>query len=213
MANGIDLEKYTISNDETQSDIACCIDLFDKDPTPERKHTSVVILMPVGGVAPVNNIFMENSRRKNWWPVEIWQTTPEWFPFDSHQNKYILVQSDEGVEMANAFYEKFHSSTKKNDLRHSSSICIVKTARGHQCSLYNIPGLTAISKELSALNAMGVATTPFAYHYAGNLKGIDISLITTVSQRLKLPLFNHVIGANKSESLSTQSISGLPVNR
>lgn len=217
IATGTNLEKISILNDETESDLACCFGLFEDDLTPQEvEHKSVVILMPVGGVASVKNIFMENLCRKNWWPVEIWQTTQEWVPFNSNQNKYILVQRDEGDEMARTFYESFRSSAKKNYLRSSSSICIVKAAyiRGnHQCSLYSISGLVANSKESTALNVMGVETTPFAYYYAGDLEGIDMSLITTISKKLKMPMFLYVIGANKSDSLGVQSASEPLVNR
>lgn len=216
------------STDQAETDITCCFELFEDVLTDQQlKHRSVVVLMPDTSDTHVENIFVENSRRKYPWSVEIWQSeTYKWPLSNANQNNYILVQGDKRGQTTEAFFEKSFSMKNKNNLMHLSSICAVKTVRIRrnstrvkhrcdQCSMLNVSSLADMRKESTTLHAMGIASVPFAYYDGrrGYLKGVDISVVKTVAEKLNASLFVHVFVANETEYLNIQSAIDPLVNR
>lgn len=231
---GINSKLFLGSVDQTESSVARCLDLFEENLTKqELKCRSVVILMPdASDDFEVDKIFVESSTRKNLWSVEIWQSTQygnthKWFRLNAHQNKYILIQNDTDEDQTTkAFIEKQFSTKNKNELMSSPSICIVKTVRNRnnsigvkhtdsRCSLFKVSNVADNRLESTGIHVAGFTSSPFAYYDAvkDKLKGIDISLVTTVAVKLKLSMFVHLIGADKSESSNTQSAVDVLVNR
>lgn len=190
----------------TEFSAACCFDLFEEQERALRRRSVVILIPDPSSDFQVQNDFVENSRWKNPWSVEIWQSKKYWNAHDwvrssAHENEYILVQGNEGNETTRAFIEKFYSSKHMNDGRSSPTICIlnietdsnavqVKTAE-RQCSLFDS---SSVSWNSNPLHVAGVESAPFAYYDVGRgvWKGIDISLITTVAAKLIKPMFVHV---------------------
>lgn len=70
------------------------------------------------------------------------------------------------------------------------------------CSLLNMNthmnGNSVDFQELETLHVAGISSNPFVFYDAvsGNLKGFDVSLITTVANKLGMPISINVLAAD-----------------
>lgn len=211
-ARGLDSELFFNSIDETETNIACCFDIFEKlsvDDSFERR--SAVILLPdASNTVQVEKVFIENSRRKIPWSFEVWQWKNHPKTIAPGKTNYIFLQSD---QMTNEQFEKIISqlSRYKPDLASSLRICIVeslqKTIRkesGEDCSLT----IVSNSRDGNIWKRKTASSDPFAYFDAnnGNPWGIEVSLIKTVAEKLQFSMIINVNDSHRSNTSNGHSV-------
>lgn len=224
---GIELELFLNSSDQTDFDVACCFERFEKLLTHGKiKQRSAVIVLPDGSdISDVEDISSGNLIQKNPWSLEIWQLKNQeslHSRFRTGQNNYILMETDENVNRFTEF--RFQLSRNKIHSMTSLNVCIVKAipniSRKNSiqakrcCTIQNRSNI--FTKPVIQLHAAGTVSAPFFHNDGdnGTWKGIDVSLITTLAEKLKLTLRIDVLGTNKLETLnSPQSAIGFLLNR
>lgn len=197
---GVKFDLFSVPADQTELDVACCLDRFDKYREEGRiKQRSIVALLP--DASDISRVEAEENSLL--WSFEVWQSKNyrETYGSVSTEKNYILLETDEkGFSM---------------NLSRSSNVCVVKII---QCNIWNnsiraehpsercmISNRADIRKErMTSLQAAGAASFPFAYYDTakGKLKGIDISLTTTLAEKLELPLSVNMLNINTSEALN-----------
>lgn len=231
-AQGLDLDLFLNLSDQTVSNVACCSNRFE-EVSMERNsgQRSTIILLPdASDSVEVEEVLKRNSQRKNPGLLEVWQwkNYPKNRLFADVKTNYILFQSDEGDQMSNDVFGKITSQLPKNqtDFKESSRICIFKKYRNkdrkdsdEDCSVMNFTESSVGSnwkKGKVSLHVEGITSHPFAYFDAndGKPKGIDISLMKTLAEKLQVSTLINFIDAHHSKNaLNGDSIEEYSADR
>lgn len=219
---GLKLELFLNPNPTEQSEFECCLDRFEDDLAKFKiKQKSVVVVLLNTGDGPQNEpTSTRNALRPNPWSIEVWQhqnylkSQLSGKPFPTGHN-YILIGTGLTGEITEAQLTEFRSN-----LPRLSNVCIGKIIsknnrnskhpkRSSRCTILNVSD--SQKKSAVSLHAAGMALVPFAYYdeSKGEMKGIDVSLITTLAEKLELTLSLDVLETNKSENAHQSGIGFL----
>lgn len=196
------------STEGGEIEVACCFEQFEPlllNHWPKPKERSAVVLLSDSNeiTAPAK---ISMKQRKDPWSVEIWRSSDFLClkGLKANARNFVVFQSDEGVQK-NA--ECITCNLLKNiTIREGPpNICEVKVVRNEsckcfvhqQCSLLNVSSSIAYYGRKTSRHVLYVAgnvSAPFVYREAenGKLKGIEASLIGTVTEKLQLQLLINV---------------------
>lgn len=236
LASSLKLELFLNSSGQNDYDFACCFDRFVQILAERNnQQKSVIVFLPqsVSDSAEVKGLPLPKSREPYPWSVEIWR--PEKCLKNNECRRSIAV----GNNFIFVQFKDYRSLLSEGKIKftNSSNICIAqiiqkkfrknlikaKDLSGVRCSILKttpkkVNTMRSADEspitETSFLHVAGIASSPFVYYGDGNnLKGFDVSLITAVAKKLKMPLSINVIGARESEELNKSLTTGSFANR
>lgn len=214
LARGYDVKLFFGSSEKGKLDISCCLEHFERLPVNlSTGQCSVVLLLPDQMSSyQIDSVYMEETRRVGLCSVQIWQA-----------RKYLLIQRGYTSTPLNNKYIIFEESPVKDaqtvamlsnnrsDFDTLSRVCIVRNMSRvgpfHRnradpgCSLMTSNAVPVLKRSSDALRVAGTASRPSVYFDAknGSLKGVEVSLIKTIAEKLQLPLLVNVIDSSKGQ--------------
>lgn len=243
LVNGLEVNLFLNSNDHVNPNFTCCFDRFAEvreHRSVEQK--SVLIFLP-NEITDfrLDQAFVRNSPKINEWSVEFWDLNKcsiikQCISSIATKNHFIFIENDESDHAARGQFDKFHSILPKNKNRFlsSSNICVVKKAQKEFranwtgvepsddviCTLANVTNSNpadTVKKALipPLLRVAQFDSVPFAYKdkTKGHLKGIEMSLLKTVAEKLKMPMEVLVIDGSKTNKWNTSVVADFSVKR